>query len=287
MKEFFQGILAEVMGKSVAVTEYQIRGGGCINSCYRLRTPQGAFFIKYHQERYLDMFEKEYEGLIALKESCELTVPQPLGYGISSGKAFLLMEFLESTAPAASYWKQLGQGLAHLHRLSHDKFGWSTDNYIGRLPQKNSWTTEWVDFFVVNRLHPQIALARNNQLLPPATQTNLEKLIGNLNELLILENAALLHGDLWSGNVMVGPAGQPCIMDPATYYGHREIELAFTTLFGGFDKKFYQAYQETYPLQSGFESRFEIYNLYPLLVHLNLFGSGYLGDIQRTLKRYC
>ena len=286
MKEFLEKVLFQVIGTTTQVNQFQPLAGGCINTCYRIDTPEQSYFIKYHQLQYLDMFQQEFNGLTALKEHQVLTIPEPYGYGVCEQKSYLLMEYIESNSRASDYWEQLGTGLARLHQVEHQLFGWSDDNYIGRLPQINNWQEDWVEFFWKCRLQPQITLAVDHNLMPSATLREFSTLGKRLGDLLSIEKPSLLHGDLWGGNVMVGPQGQPCVMDPAVYYGHREIELAFTTLFGGFDARFYQSYQEYYPMAAGYEARFEIYNLYPLLVHLNLFGKGYLGSIQQTLRSY-
>jgi len=186
----------------------------------------------------------------------------------------------------SDYWTDFGHKLAGLHRCSKENFGLDHDNYIGSLPQSNGSSSTWVEFFINQRLRVQLTLAKNGNNIPSQLLQSFDKLIQKIPDWLPEEKPALLHGDLWSGNVMVGSDGKVCLIDPAVYYGHREIELAFTTLFGGFDQSFYHAYNEEFPLAQGYEDRFDIYNLYPLLVHVNLFGSSYLSGIQTILDRF-
>jgi len=278
-------ILQQSIGNSTKISSWHPVGGGCINQCYHLVTDSRAYFVKCNKPQYLDMFEREHEGLAALASYGNLLIPKPINNGIVQDSSYLVMEFIKSGSPGAYYWERLGEGLAGLHRQTGNQFGWTTDNYIGRLPQSNHWHHGWIDFFIQERLQPQIKTAVDSGVLPAKVQIDLNKLLGRIDQYIILEPPAFLHGDLWSGNVMTGPEGEPCLMDPAVYYGHREIELAFTKLFGGFDERFYQAYSQSYPLAVGYQQRFDIYNLYPLMVHLNLFGSSYLGDITQILRK--
>ena len=159
-------------------------------------------------------------------------------------------------------------------------------NYIGRLPQRNAFEETWVDFFIEHRLEVQLGLAIYNGHVDSFYADRFRSIYAVLPDEFPDERPCLLHGDLWSGNVMIGPKGEPVILDPAVFYGHREAELAFTRMFGGFDPYFYSAYNEATPLEVGFESRIDLYNLYPLLVHVNLFGTSYLSGVERTLKRF-
>lgn len=279
-------ILQQSIGSSTKISSCHPVGGGCINQCFHLVADSRAYFVKCNEPPYLDMFEKEQEGLVALASHSNLLVPIPINSGIVESRSYLIMEFIESSSQSTYYWERLGEGLAGMHRQTKDQFGWETDNYIGRLPQSNCWHQSWTKYFVQERLQPQIRLAKDSRILPPDVQIDLEKLCGKMDQYIVQEPPAFLHGDLWSGNLMTGPLGEPCLMDPAVYYGHREIELAFTMLFGGFNEKFYQAYNQSYPLSTGYQQRFDIYNIYPLLVHLNLFGSSYLNDIKQILRTY-
>jgi protein-ribulosamine 3-kinase len=175
--------------------------------------------------------------------------------------------------------------LAEIHKNTHENFGLEYDNYIGELPQKNTYAKNWVDFFIENRLEVQIGLAYYKRLIDENFLKKFKRTYPQLYKILPKEKPSLLHGDLWSGNVMVDTEGMPCLIDPAIYYGHREAEIAYSTLFGGFDSRFYSSYIENFPLQPGFEERKEIYNMYHLLVHVNLFGLSYLAPVERTVNK--
>jgi fructosamine-3-kinase len=177
-----------------------------------------------------------------------------------------------------------GRSLARLHRHTTGYFGHELDNYMGSLPQSNKKHTSWNSFFVEERLKRQVSLA--NVYFSSSDFAAFERLYVRLDELLPVEPPALLHGDLWGGNYMVAPDGKACLIDPAVYYGHREVDIAMTTLFGGFDESFYTSYLEEYPLEKGWQKRLDIFKLYPLLIHLNLFGSVYLESILSIIRRF-
>jgi fructosamine-3-kinase len=198
----------------------------------------------------------------------------------------LLLEWIDQRAPQPAFWKAFGEQLAGLHRISNSFYGFTTNNFMGSLPQANPPAASWPAFFIENRLQPQIKLAITKGLLSPGLVALFEKLIQQLGEFFNDEPPALLHGDLWSGNFMCSEKSQPVLVDPAVYYGHRSIDLAMTTLFGGFDKSFYEAYHFHHPLPNNYRQQWDICNLYPLLIHLNLFGGSYLGAIEATLKKY-
>ncbi len=186
--------------------------------------------------------------------------------------------------PAAM--KDLGIRLANMHLHRHTHYGFHTDNYMGSLAQQNHESVDWVAFFVKNRLLPQIELASFKNLLDINDALLFDKLIEKLPSLYEKERPSLVHGDLWSGNVIFSNLQEPVLIDPATYYGNREVDMGMTRLFGGFSGAFYEAYQQTYPLKRGWEQRCEIWNLYPLLIHLNLFGRGYLKQIKSVLNKF-
>jgi protein-ribulosamine 3-kinase len=285
--QFLEQALFIATGQNLQLLNMQMQAGGCINQTVHISTSGGDFFIKWNDSAEADMFEAEAKGLALLKQAGALPVPEVIGQGQVEGRPFLLLEYLDSRTPHKDYWQALGQGLAQLHATTQENYGLDYNNYIGRLPQHNEPLPGWVDFFIQRRLEPQLGLAYYNQQVDKTFLERFRKLYPQLKELLVEEPPALLHGDLWSGNVMTGPKGAAWIIDPAVYYGHREAELAFTRLFGGFDPAFYSAYQEAKPMENGYEERFDIYNLYPLLVHVNLFGAAYLSGVQQTLNRYC
>ncbi len=246
--------------------------GGCIHRCYRATVDGRPRFIKVNEARFADAFAAEADGLAAL-HGAGVRAPQPLKHGTEHGQAYLVMEFLELRARGD--WGALGRMLAHAHRQSGPRFGWTRDNYIGTTPQQNAWHDDWRTFFAERRLAPQIALARAKGFAVDVGRA-LEVLDGHRPA------ASLLHGDLWSGNAAFLPDGAPVLFDPAVYFGDREADVAMTELFGGFPEPFYAAYDAAYPLEPGYARRKHLYNLYHLLNHLNLFGGGYLEQVNRT-----
>ncbi len=283
--QFFEQALFIGTGQNLQVADMQLKGGGCINQTVHLKTDKGDFFIKWNELAEKDMFAAEAKGLSLLSAASALPVPEVIGQGQVAEKSFLLLQYLDSRSPKKDFWQKLGEGLAALHSHTQPLYGLDHNNYIGRLPQNNETLDSWPQFFIQRRLEPQLSLAYYQQQVGKDFLDRFRKLYPRIEDLLETEPAALLHGDLWSGNVMTGPDGAAWLIDPAVYYGHREAELAFTQLFGGFDPLFYRAYQECKPLEKNYEERFAIYNLYPLLVHLNLFGAAYLSGIERTLKQ--
>ncbi len=284
---FFESILEDVLGKSIKVKGTSFKSGGCINNALKLNTSEGDYFLKWQSGIPEDMFQKEADGLNLLRSTGVVKVPEVLGYGKLDGKHYLLMENIESAPPKGDYWKDFGISLAKMHRQNtQNSYGLDQDNYIGKLPQPNDSDDYWITFFIENRLEFQLKLAVQNRLVDSSFVNRYRKFYDQLPDLLPVDQPALLHGDMWSGNVMVGNDGRVCLIDPAVYYGHREIELAFTQMFGGFGYDFYSSYQEVYPLETGFEERVDIYNIYPHMVHVNLFGASYLGGVESVLRKY-
>lgn len=288
---FFESILFQVLGRPVEVIETQFLSGGDINTSAQVFSSEGVFFIKWNHAQqttaeWPTMFEAEALGLDLLRQTDALFVPNVIGYGQQLDKSYLILEYIDPGAPAKTYWETLGQSLAVIHSHTQPTFGLHFNNYIGSLPQNNQSASSGVEFFFEHRLLPQAGLALYKGLLTKQTYDALFRLRDRLPDLLPTERPALLHGDLWSGNVMVTETGQPALIDPAVYYGLRESDVAFTKLFGGFADRFYEAYHEAFPLESGFNERIAIYNLYPLLVHVNLFGSGYVSGVERVLKQF-
>ncbi len=284
-EDFIQTVLKSTIGSACQLIESHFVAGGCINNTLKLVTTQGPFFLKWKQEEP-ELFVKEARGLEVLKKLSPINVPQVLACGRESNKDYLLLEFIEKGPLSSTFWADFGKNLAEQHKQTHEYFGLDHDNHIGRLPQSNSARRNWVDFFIHERLEPQLKLAEQKQLAGSELRDGFENLYLRLPELLPEEPPSLLHGDLWSGNFMINLDSHACFFDPAVYYGHREMEISFTRMFGGFDELFYQAYNEVWPLEKGIEDRIDIHNLYPLLVHLNLFGRGYLPGILNTLQRF-
>ena len=257
--------------------------GGSINQACRIETNLGVFFVKWNDAKACPgMFKAESRGLEILARTGAIRIPEV----IHCGEDLLILEYLEQDRPAPNFWETFGQQLARLHQHTHPTFGLDHDNYIGSLPQSNTPHNTWADFFREARLQPQIRMARDSKQLDQPTCSLLNGVMDRLPQLFPDEPPALLHGDLWSGNYLIGPEGQPCLIDPAVYHGHREMDLAMTRLFGGFDAAFYASYNEAHPLEPDWESRTDLCNLYPLLVHVNLFGSGYASQVRHIAGHY-
>jgi fructosamine-3-kinase len=257
--------------RSLAIEQSARVTGGCIHECYRVAIGAGTLFLKTNAIKYEDAFAAEADGLGGLREA-GYRAPAPHSRGVVAGRAYLLMEFLDLKGRVD--FPALARMLAHAHRKRGPAFGWERDNYIGATPQINAWKENWGEFWFENRMQPQLALARQKGFsLPEISRGLLEE---------HRPQPSLLHGDLWSGNVSFMPEG-PVVFDPAAYYGDREADLAMTELFGGFPQKFYDVYNDVFPLPHGYAQRKPLYNLYHLLNHLNLFGRSYLGQVEETL----
>jgi protein-ribulosamine 3-kinase len=258
-------------------------GGGCINNGQRLKTSRGtSFFLKTNPGAPADMFVREAEGLYALHAASGPRVPRPFLWG----EEFILMEDLSPAAPNKNYWVDFGRKMADLHHVVSYQFGFEHANYIGSTPQPNHFSKDGYSFYAEHRLLYQVRLARRKGLLSRKDEEGVEAVALRLPELVPPQPASLLHGDLWSGNAISDEKGRPAIIDPAVYYGWAEADLAMTDLFGTFPAAFYQAYVELRPLEKGYRDRFDIYNLYHLLNHVNLFGSGYLHQVHNVLRKY-
>lgn len=257
--------------------------GGCINNGGQLDTSRGKFFIKWNDVRkFPSMFIQERRGLTLLRDTNAVRVPGVLNVGSTAHLQFIVMEWIDQVRPGPGYWETLGHQLASLHRHTSKHFGLDHDNYIGSLPQQNSQHDDWCDFFITQRIEPQLkTLTINN-----ARAKMMESLFKKLSDIFPDERPALLHGDLWSGNIIADEVGSPVMIDPAVYYGHREAEIAFTQLFGGFEGTFYAAYQESFPLPPDHHKRVGLFNIYPLLVHANLFGGSYLSRAFGIIERW-
>ena len=241
-------------------------------------------FVKTGPASALDMFEAEAEGLRELSATGAIRVPEVIDCGVENGQAFIAIERLDFERATASAETRFGEQLAALHRHVKEQHGWHRDNTIGPTPQHNPWTDDWVSFFREHRLGFQLDLAARNGY-GGELQSLGEQLVARLETYFegYTPDASLCHGDLWSGNWGVAD-GVPVIFDPAVYYGDRESDIAMTMLFGGFGRAFYHAYEESWPMAQGHERRLELYQLYHVLNHLNLFGSGYLGQAMKLLR---
>lgn len=255
-------------------------GGGDIANAYLLDTSGGAVFAKVLESpKGLEMLRAEEEGLRAISGTNTLSVPRVLGCGAIPSGGCLLLEYIPPGTESRSASEALGRGLARMHQVSSATFGWGRLNYIGTLPQENTKAMDWPSFYVQNRLVPQYQMARERQLLSPGEIPEPLHMASRVSSLVPDLRPSLLHGDLWGGNYMISGDGTPYLIDPAAYYGHAEVDLAMSLLFGGFPDAFYHAYFEINPKQPGFELRVKLYQLYYLLVHLNLFGRSYYPSV--------
>lgn len=265
------------------ITGIEPTAGGCIHATHRLRTRSGTtLFLKTNASAPADMFACEADGLAALTLEGGPRIPRPHLWDA----AFLLLEDLDPGPPAPAFWERLGRELAFLHSHTSDRFGFGADNYVGLTPQPNPWTSDGFAFFADHRLRVQAERAARAGLLPKEDGDRIEAVASRLNSLVPEQPASLNHGDLWSGNVIADRGGRACLIDPACHYGWAEAELGMTALFGGFGDAFYEAYVEARPIPPGWADRFPVYNLYHLLNHLNLFGTGYLGSVRAILRRF-
>jgi protein-ribulosamine 3-kinase len=283
--------LTQHLGREVEVRHADPVGGGSINDAYGLDTSAGRWFVKVNAaDRFPSMFAAEADGLRRLGATGGVRVPAVIATGEERAdgrdESFILMEWVEQGLRTTTFWQAFGRALAALHRHTAPAFGLEVDNYIGSLPQVNTPEGDWHTFFIRHRLEPQLRMARDRKRVEAGMAFRFERLFHQLDRLFPAEPPALLHGDLWSGNHLCDAGGRPVLIDPAVYHGHREMDIAMTRLFGGFDPAFLTAYQEEWPLEAGWEERLDVCNLYPLLVHVNLFGGGYVAQVEAVLRRF-
>ena len=264
------------------VTEVCPVSGGCINDCYKLETQKSNYFVKLNDT--INLFEEENKGLDLLRASKTFFIPKVYKFGVFESSNFLLMEWIQEKNKADNFWNVFAKNLSELHSTTNDKFGLDHDNYIGSLKQSNTYYYDGIEFFINTRLVPQ--LEKLNSLNNSSFFKKFDILFNLLDEIIPVYQPSLLHGDLWSGNFLIDHNGHACIIDPAVYYGNREADIAMTKLFGGFSEEFYSNYNDYLPMLNGWQERMPIWNLYPLLVHANLFGSSYLNQINSILNKY-
>jgi protein-ribulosamine 3-kinase len=271
----------------VKVNGFAPSTGGCINNGGRLEASGGQFFLKWNElTAFPGMFETEANGLKLLTNAKAIRVAEVVLRGDTNSHQYLVLEFINSKTINAQYWSTFGRQLAMLHKSTNIHFGLDHDNYIGSLRQFNRLNDNWSTFFMTQRLEKMAELAVNKGLIDHSLVSKFQILYKSINTILTDEKPALLHGDLWAGNLIIDSSGNPCVIDPSVYYGNRETDLAMTTLFGGFDHRYLEAYNEEFPLISGYQSRFRVYQLYPLMVHLNLFGKSYLPRVVSILDDF-
>ena len=281
-----------VRGEGVSVLERRAVFGGDINRAYALTLSDGGvIFMKANSRQMLPMFEGEAEGLDFIRQTHTLRSPEVLALGTDGNISFLLLEFIPSGPGSRKASEELGLGLARMHQadtsafVKGGKYGALHDHLLGSGIQDNTPMDSWVTFFTECRLRPQFEKARS--WFDAQEWKSIQSFLSRLDRYLTEpERPSLMHGDLWGGNYMVDDQDHPWLIDPAAYVGHAEADLAMTELFGGFDSSFYAAYESAFPLDPGYPERRDIYNLYHLVKHLNLFGRGYLSSVRSVLRRY-
>jgi protein-ribulosamine 3-kinase len=278
--------LTKALGREVVASSEHRVSGGSINQCSGFETASGPIFVKHGGADCLPVFEAEAAGLAELARAKALRVPNVLTVSIEGETAFLVLEWIDLLPATARSQQLLGERLALQHRVTRDRFGWDRDNTIGSTPQSNRSCADWTEFFREQRLLPQLEMAKQNGAARDVIDRG-QQLCERLH--VLFDNyrpvPSLLHGDLWGGNWGADANGEPVLFDPSVYFGDREADIAMTRLFGGFGAAFYAAYQSAWPLAAGAEVRVTLYNLYHVLNHFNLFGSGYLRQAQGMIQR--
>lgn len=277
--------ISQATGQPFQIQDRRSVSGGSINQAYQILEGDRAYFVKLNQASRVAMFEMEALGLKEIADSQTIRVPRPICWGIADSSAYVVLDWLDLGGSGdRNAWAEMGRQLAAMHQVTSAKgFGWDQDNTIGSTPQKNPWTANWAEFFTEHRMRYQFQLAQRRG----GSFDRANELLEAIPSLLAGHNPepSLVHGDLWSGNAAVTRQGDPVLLDPATYYGDREVDLAMSELFGGFPAPFYEGYDETYPLDDGYRRRKTLYNLYHIVNHFNLFGGSYGSQANRMIHQ--
>lgn len=285
-QDWLKAINAELKVKA-ELGNVGVIGGGSINDARRLETSAGVFFVKLNEaEPFPGMFKAEAEGLKFLREYSSFDIPKPVATGETDGTQWIIMENIAQGHKKPDYYEVFGRTLAEMHRNTNDTFGLHYDNYLGSLPQYNKPSESWADFFVHQRLEPQVKMARDRGVASTELVRHFEKLYTRAERYFPKEVPAAIHGDLWTGNFMTTEKGCATIFDPAVHFGHREMDIGMSKLFGSFDKRFYESYNASYPMETGWETRINIANLYPLMAHVNIFGGSYTSQVISILRKH-
>ena len=285
-------MIKDIFGSGITVANRMPVSGGDINRAYRLELSDGAvIFMKANAPERESLFNSEAAGLEAIRKTGCVRVPKVLGYGADDTESYLLLEYIEPGRRSVKSSAELGEALANMHLadagefVSDGKYGFIHDNYIGSGTQINTPADSWIEFFINCRLMPQFE--RVSGYFDSEDKKTINRFIEKLDRYLVEpDRPSLLHGDLWAGNYMIDSKDRPWLIDPATYVGHSEVDIAMTELFGGFDDYFYDAYTDVMGLDPGYRDRRDIYNLHSLLNHLNLFGGGYFYSVKSIIERY-
>ena len=279
-----QQILKDIAKKnSFNLKEIHPLSGGDINAVYLLKCAQGDFVVKLHDTaRFPNMFKAEANGLQLLRTSNSFEIPKILANGKEKGQSYLLLEYIVKGSESLRFWSFFAENLVKLHKNTQTDFGLDDDNYIGSLKQVNGSEKTSAEFYINQRLKPQLVLAHRNGF----KFENLESFFLNISTEIPNEVPSLVHGDLWNGNYLVSEKGNPVLIDPAVAFAPREMDLAMMHLFGGFPQELFEEYHELFPLEKDWELRVPIFQLYYLLVHLNLFGRSYLPQVKAILRSF-
>lgn len=286
MKSILQQRLNEVFGTTGDIRLDPV-GGGSINDTFRIHFADQILFCKVNSAtKFPHLFLKEKKGLEILAQQSIINTPAVVDLFEANSNQFLLLQWVQEGERTEGFWECFGEQLAALHQISNKYHGLNEDNYMGSVPQQNTPHQTWCDFFAAERLSPMIKRCTDKGQLKKEQIALFDKVEKKLSTIFEEEPPSLLHGDLWSGNFMCNRASKPVLIDPAVYFGHRSVDLSMTTLFGGFHPSFYETYHFHFPLPVNHKEQWAVCNLYPLLIHLYLFGAGYLSQIERTLKQF-
>ncbi|WP_174763562.1 fructosamine kinase family protein [Anabaena sp. UHCC 0204] len=276
--------ISQITGEKFLSQQHLSISGGCINQGYAVSDGKLTYFVKLNQATKAEMFAAEMLGLQQMYTTGTIRVPKPLCWGTTGNSSYIVLEWLEMTTGNNKSWQEMGRKLAAMHKItSNQGFGWDMNNTIGSTPQINNLSNSWIEFYTQHRLGYQFKLAKRRGGNFPLE----DKLLTAIPELLANHQVqpSLVHGDLWGGNAGFTVENEPVIFDPATYFGDREVDIAMTELFGGFPPTFYQGYEEIFPLDTGYENRKILYNLYHVLNHFNLFGGSYGSQANRMIEK--
>jgi protein-ribulosamine 3-kinase len=286
IQQYLADFFLKNYGISGNINRFQNIGGGCISFTYQIYISDKNYFLKFISNgKYPNLYQTEVLGLMMLENTDALEIPRIIVQDETIDYQFIVMEFIDQSNKKSSYWSELARGISKIHENKSDCFGLEYDNYIGTLEQINTPKLQWKDFYFENRIYPQGQLAVNDKKLPKEIFRKFELLYNKFDELIPKCTPSLLHGDLWYENIIPNQFGAPTLIDPSVYFGNREMDLAMADLFGGFSQDFFDAYQELLPIEKGYEERRKWHQLYPLLVHVNLFGDNYAKRVINIMNQ--
>lgn len=266
---------------------YPIKGGE-LNDSFRIESYDKKYFLKLNTaQNFPSLFEKEANSLELIASTQLFKTPEIIKFGTTNNDfQFLILEWLERGEPSTSDWMKFGEKMAYFHQNTNEQFGWDEDNYIAILIQPNQFKSDWNEFYTENRILPMVKLLYDKGIINQKEVLSAENLCNELPHIFPIEKPALIHGDFWNGNIFSRENGEITLIDPAIYYGNREMDIAMADLFGGFEDTFFNTYNEIYPLQENFEERKQYAQLYPLLIHAFLFEGYYIKDVKSILKKF-